>query len=270
MVGYYSFTVPAKSDATLYGSIFIDWINSIISDSFVENKEIIDTRPDWAYGGDYDFEDVLIKGITFKYKGTEFVISASKSSSGSTVFIYTYARNNRVWRWNRTYTISNNDSLIQTFGCLIGQNNDYFIISYYRSSACIQYLVIKVDRPVNAADTDLYVSILNSREGTYNKSFDGEDIINIPVRFTLGTLIDNYDSSFLVNHYNKKTELNNVYVYTPVHGVRGKISNLISLTRGRSTGIKTIYMINGTEYVGLNSLCDIISSNHTGLLLKSY
>lgn len=269
MVGYYSFTIPRESDAVLYGEIFINWIDSIISDSFVENKAIIDTRPSWAYGGNSD-EDVFIKGMTFKYKGTEFVISTSKSSSSSTVYIYIYARNNRVsLAWARTNSITHNSSSDRTFAYLIGQNNDYFIISHYNNSY-YHFIVIKVDSPINATDTDLYVSILNSSRGTYNKSFDSEDIINIPVRFTLGTLINDYDSSFLVNYYNKKTELNNVYVYTPVHGVRGKISNLISLTRGRNTSLGTFYMINGVEYVGLNSLNDIISSSHTGLLLKSY
>jgi len=273
MVGYYSFTIPAYSDATLYGSIFIDWIYSLISDSFVENKAIIDTRPDWAFG-DKSEEEVFIKGMTFKYKNTEFVISTSKSSSESDVYIYIYARNNSGKVRRKTNYIVHNYSSDKTIAYLIGQNNDYFIISHYNNNSGYYYhfMVIKVDSPVNPADTDLYVSITDTNTGTYNKSFDGEDVnnVNMPVRFTLGTLIDDYDSSFLINHYNKKTELNNVYVYTPVHGIRGKISNLISLTRGRSTTLGRFYMVNGVEYVGLNSLCDIISSQHRGILLKSY
>ena len=61
MVGNYSFTVPAESDGILYSSIFIDWINSIISDSFVENKAIIDTRPDWAYGSERVMKKYLLR-----------------------------------------------------------------------------------------------------------------------------------------------------------------------------------------------------------------
>jgi hypothetical protein len=269
MVGYYSFTIPANSDAILYGEIFINWIDSILNDSFVEEKAIISTRPAWAYGGQSE-EAEFISGITFKYHSTEFVISTSKSSSSTTVYIYIYARNNRVsLSWARTNYISHNYSSDIILNYLIGQNSDYFIISHYNVNY-YHFIVIKVDSPVNPIDTDLYVSILNSSRGTYNKSFDSEDIINIPVRFTLSTVINDYNSSFLVNYYNKKTELNNVYVYTPVHGVRGKINNLISLTRSRSTGLGTFYMINGVEYVGLNSLNDIISYGHTGILLKSY
>lgn len=267
MVGYYHFTVPARSDATTYGSIVIDWLYSLISDSFVENKTIINTRPDWAHGGQ-SYEEVFIKGMTFKYKNTEFVISASKSSSDDDVYIYIYARDNRTWNWNRTLRIEHNKSSSKTFSYLIGQNNDYFIISCYTGNY-YHFLVIKVDRPVNPADTDLYVSILNSSTGTYNKSFDSEDI-NTSVEFTLGTQINSYNNNFLINYYNKKTELNNVYVYTREYGVRGKISNLISLTRGRSTDLGTFYLINGVEYVGLNSLSNIISIGFPGILLRVY
>ncbi|NLM01310.1 MAG: hypothetical protein GX220_07670 [Treponema sp.] len=92
MVGYYSFVIPENSDAILYGEIFINWIDSILNDSFVEEKAIISTRPAWAYGGQSE-EAEFISGITFKYHSTEFVISTSKSSSSSTVYIYIYARN---------------------------------------------------------------------------------------------------------------------------------------------------------------------------------
>ena len=265
MVGYYHFTVPARSDATVYGSIVIDWMYSLISDSFVENKTIINTRPDWACGDESE-EEIFIKGTTFKYRGTEFVISASKSSSDDDVYIYIYARNNRVWNWDRTYRIEHNDSTSQTLTYLIGQNNDYFVISDYYN----QFLVIKVDRPVNSSDTDLYVSILSSEQGTYSKSFDSEDIINTPARFALSTEISSYNDNFLLNYYNKKTELNNVYVYTREYGVRGKISNLISLTYGRRANIGTFYLINGVQYVGLYHLNNIISSMYMGILLRVY
>ena len=266
MVGYYHFIVPARSDATVYGSIVIDWFYSLISDSFVENKTIINSRPDWAHGGQ-SYEEVFIKGMTFKYKNTEFVISASKESSDDDVWIYVYARDNRTWNYDRTLRIEHNDSYSQTFSYLIGQNSDYFIIACSEYSYCY-YLVIKVDRPVNPRDTDLYVSILSSNEGSYNKSFDNEDIINTPARFALGTDI-NYDDDYLLNYYNKKTELNNVYVYTRNYGVRGKISNLISLTRWREAKIGTFHLINGIQYVGLYHLNYLISGYY-GILLRVY
>jgi len=270
MVGYYSFIIPANSDAILYGEIFINWIDSIISDSFVEEKAIISTRPAWAYGGQSE-EAEFISGITFKYHSTEFVISTSKSSSSSTVYIYIYARNNRIpLRFSNTNSISHNATSEKILKYLIGQNNDYFIISHYTGVNHYQYLVIKVDSPVNPIDTDLYVSILNQNQGTYNKSFDNEDILSTPVRFALGTQISTYNTDFSVNYYNKKVEFNNVYVYTTTHGIRGKINNLISLTYAKNANFGTFYLVNGVEYVGLYSLNDIIGTSYRGILLKSY
>lgn len=268
MVGYYSYTVPAYSDAIAQGENFIYYLDSIISSSFVEDKTIITTRPDWANGGE-TYEEIFILGITFKYHGTEFVVSTSKSSSSTSVHIYIYARNNRIsLSWGRTNYILNNSTSDKILNYLIGQNSDYFVFSHYNESSYYQYIVIKVDSPVNLADTDLYVSILNSSQGTYNKSFDGEDINTTPVRFALSTQI-NYSSGFLTNYYNKKTELYNVYVYTGVYGIRGKISNLICLPKTRSTSLGTFYTVNGVEYVGLNGLADIVYGFY-GMLLKSY
>lgn len=268
MVNYYSFIVPPNSDSETYGIAFINYLNTIISDSFVEEKILLDTRPEWAFGGNSN-EAVFLAGLNFKYKGTEFVISASRATSNTTVYIYIYARNNRVTlSYTTTNTITNNLSNAQILNYLVGQNNDYFVISNYYNIYYNTFLVIKIDTPVNPADT-VYVSILNQSQGTYNVSFDNEDVNNTPVRFVIGTQID-YLNSFINNYYNKKTELNHIYAYTTQYGVRGKISNLVSLTRFRTTNVGTFYYINGVEYAGLNSLKDIISTNYTGILLKSY
>ena len=61
-----------------------------------------------------------------------------------------------------------------------------------------------------------------------------------------------------------------MYVYSREYGVRGKISNLIGLTKYRKADLGTFYSINGVEYIGLKSLNGIISSLHEGILLRVY
>jgi|GEM_PF-2184180 len=172
------------------------------------------------------------------------------------------------------YSFNKNDTSDVVVNFLIGQNQDYFlfrITSYYSLNENSTMLVIRIDAPTNAADTDVFISLLPGLNA-YNKAFDVEDIANtVPyLKTDAGGVGSLYDSNFTRNYYNNKIPLYNLYAFTTSQGIRGKISNLIVMPNSYSTTIGSFYSVNGVVYVGLGSLNGKIDSLWNGVLLRCY
>lgn len=258
-VTLYKYDIPIGANIEEYSVNYIFHLyNNLIDENYVQNKMIIQQIPDWCTEWDGTIKnDILLNGLSFSYHGTDIVITATKTTNNF-YDINLYAKNSRKVRSTNLFTsLGKIATKKTTWELVVALNSDYLLIKkLYASNDYL--LVIRIDNPVMSNDTNTYVSFLPYlNEGTYNKSYNGEDI-NVPVYLAVDFVIhDNlyrFNSSFIYNYYNNKLLLVNVYAFTERYGIRGKISNLITAFNGLSTAMNKIYYVNDTPYLGLGSI----------------
>ncbi|WP_416199104.1 MAG: hypothetical protein ACFWUA_05245 [Sporanaerobacter sp.] len=267
-VDVYSYTVAKGTEPNVAAQNCISFLNARIDSAIVTNKA--SGIPSWVVTGQDAYDNGTILGsLHFSFNGTDFCIAAFEESVTRT-WMYIYAQNERGKVWDRMHSFSKDDSYDIIYNFLIGQNQDYFLFHNLKQNNGT-YLVIRIDTPTSSSDTDTFVSIIDGLI-SYNKSFDVENITNTQVYLlsNAGSTEQLYDSNFKQNYYNNKIPVYNIYAFTKTQGIRGKISNLITLTNSIGTEIGTFYSVNGIVYVGLGDLGKIINSYWKGILLRVY
>ena len=268
-VDVHSYNVPKGTEYNVAAQNCIDFLYTRIDSNIVTGKSY--GNPSWVGGNDaYDSGEV-IGSFQFSYHGTDFCIIAYKELGVNRAWMYCYAKNERGIAFDRMHSFSTDDYYDKTYNILIGQNEDYFLFRNLNNQNNCTFLVVRIDAPTNPNDTDTFVSIIN-RTVAYNKPFDVEDIVNASVRLVsdAGSSGQLYNLNFSKNYYNNKIPLYNIYAFTNIQGIRGKISNLIVLPNSYNITIGTFYSVNGVVYIGLGDLGNVISSDWRGILLRCF
>lgn len=271
-VDIFSYTIPKGTASDVAATNCISFLHAKIDSSVVTNKTM--GMANWVTTNNNSYDSgTLLGAVSFSFGGTDFCIAAFQGT-GTTCYLNEYAKNVRGTIYKTLYSFNKNDTSDVVVNFLIGQNQDYFlfrITSYYSLNENSTMLVIRIDAPTNAADTDVFISLLPGLNA-YNKAFDVEDIANtVPyLKTDAGGVGSLYDSNFTRNYYNNKIPLYNLYAFTTSQGIRGKISNLIVMPNSYSTTIGSFYSVNGVVYVGLGSLNGKIDSLWNGVLLRCY
>lgn len=255
------YDIPIGANIEEYSINYIFHLyNDLIDENYVQNKMIIQEIPDWCIEWDGTLKNaIFLNGLSFSYHGTDVVIIATKTVYVSGIYdIDLFVKNSRMVKSTNLFTsLEQIATRKTTWELIFALNSDYLLIKkIYISNDYL--LVIRIDNPVMSNDTNTYVSFLPySNEGTYNKSYNGEDI-NVPVYLAVDFV--RHDNSYRVdfdfeyNYYNNKLLLVNVYAFTVRYGIRGKISNLIAVFNGLKTSMNKIYYVNDTPYLGLGSI----------------
>jgi hypothetical protein len=272
---------PIKASPNVWGVAagIIDFLNNNISSSYVSGKSISSTVPSWALNTNNEpvsSNHSVSSVLTFNYHGVDFcLVSYVREETGvqSQAKLRIYEKHpatNGVATECCCYVNSGDSSTVWNF--LLAQSDLYFVFRQTGEGINRYYAVFKVDAPTNPADTNAYISVINS--AYFTQAFVGEDIttraylisdIGEVSTYTSGNA---YDSNFVKNIYNNKIPIYNVYAHSRIYGVRGKITSLAILPNSYSTSSGKLYSINGDEYVGLSRLNGAINSNYPGILLR--
>lgn len=278
--GVISYPIPANPNVWDVAAGIIIFLNNNINSSYVSEKSVSSTVPDWALNksnepvsSNYSVSSVL----TFNYHSVDFcLVSYVREEEGvqSQAKLRIYAKHPATSgvATELCCYVNFGDSPT-TWNFLLAQSDLYFVFHYNGISTNYYYAVFKVDAPTNSADTNAYISVIPN-SAYFTSAFFGEDITTRAYLVSdIGEVSDYvsgaaYDSKFVRNIYNNKIPIYNVYAHSRIYGVRGKITSLAMLPNSYTTSANNLYSINGIEYVGLDSLNGMINSSYKGILLR--
>jgi hypothetical protein len=278
--GVISYPIQAYPNVWDVAAGIIIFLNNNINSSYVSEKSISSTVPDWALNKSNEpvsSNHSVSSVLTFNYHSVDFcLVSYVREEEGvqSQAKLRIYAKHpatNGVATERCCYVNSGDSSTAWNF--LLAQSDLYFVFRQTGESTNGYYAVFKVDAPTNPADTNAYISVIPN-SAYFTQAFVGEDIttraylvsdIGEVSGYTSGAA---YDSNFVRNIYNNKIPIYNVYAHSRIYGVRGKITSLAMLPNSYSTSSSNLYSINGIEYVGLGGLNGAINSSYKGILLR--